>query len=43
MLPADIRFALEYRNKTWLTDEAHKLISDYNVAAVTVDEPKLPR
>ncbi len=36
ILPPDSRFALEYRNDTWLTDEAHELLSDYNVAAVTV-------
>ncbi|MCZ7355425.1 MAG: DUF72 domain-containing protein [Candidatus Methanoperedens sp.] len=42
ILPADIRFALEYRNKTWLSDEAHKLLSDHNVTAVVVDEPLLP-
>ncbi len=42
ILPADSQFALEYRNKTWQTDEDYKLISDCNVAAVTVDEPKLP-
>lgn len=42
ILPPDQRFALEYRNETWLCDEAHKMLSDYNVAAVTVDEPLLP-
>ncbi|MDP2767575.1 MAG: DUF72 domain-containing protein [Candidatus Methanoperedens sp.] len=42
ILPSDLRFALEYRNETWLTDEAHRLLSDYNVAAVAVDEPLLP-
>jgi uncharacterized protein YecE (DUF72 family) len=42
ILPADVRFALEYRNETWLAEEAHKLLSDYNVAAVVVDEPLLP-
>src|SRR3972149_8546092 len=42
ILPADQQFALEYRNKTWLTEEAHKLLSDNNVAAVVVDEPLLP-
>ena len=42
ILPLDMRFALEYRNETWLTDEAHDLLSHYNVAAVTVDEPLLP-
>ncbi len=42
ILPSDLRFALEYRNETWLTDEAHSLMADYNVAAVAVDEPLLP-
>ena len=42
ILPCDTRFALEYRNETWLTDEAHDLLRDYNVAAVAVDEPLLP-
>jgi len=42
ILPSELRFALEYRNETWLTDEAHELLSDYNVAAVVVDEPLLP-
>lgn len=42
ILPLDMRFALEYRNETWLTDEAHDLLTHYNVAAVAVDEPLLP-
>lgn len=42
ILPPDMRFALEYRNETWLTNEAHDLLSQYNVAAVIVDEPLLP-
>jgi len=42
ILPSDLRFALEYRNETWLTDEARRLLLDYNVAAVAVDEPLLP-
>jgi uncharacterized protein YecE (DUF72 family) len=42
ILPYDLRFALEYRNETWLTDEAHVLLSNYNVATVVVDEPLLP-
>ncbi len=42
ILPSDLRFVLEYRNETWLTDEVHRLLSDYNVAAVAVDEPLLP-
>lgn len=43
ILPKDIRFALEYRNETWLTNEAHDLLSQYNIATVAVDEPHLPR
>jgi uncharacterized protein YecE (DUF72 family) len=42
ILPSDLRFVLEYRNETWMTDEVHSLLADYNVAAVTVDEPLLP-
>ncbi len=42
ILPSDLHFAFEYRNETWLTDEAHTLLRDYNVAAVAVDEPLLP-
>ena len=42
ILPCDIRFALEYRNEAWLTEQAHDLLRDYNVAAVAVDEPLLP-
>ncbi len=42
ILPSELCFALEYRNETWLADEAHSLLKDYNVAAVAVDEPLLP-
>ncbi len=42
ILPLDMRFALEYRNETWLTEEAHNILLRYNVAAVAVDEPLLP-
>jgi uncharacterized protein YecE (DUF72 family) len=42
ILPLDMRFALEYRNETWLTNEVHDMLSHYNVATVTVDEPLLP-
>jgi len=42
ILPLDMRFALEYRNETWLIQEAHDLLSHYNVAVVSVDEPLLP-
>ena len=42
ILPLYMRFALEYRNETWLCNEANDLLSHYNVAAVAVDEPLLP-
>lgn len=42
ILPEDMRFALEYRNETWLTPETRDLLGDYNVANVAVDEPLLP-
>jgi len=42
ILPLNLRFALEYRNETWLTEEAHDMLSSHNVAAVAVDEPLLP-
>ncbi|MCX9082595.1 MAG: DUF72 domain-containing protein [Candidatus Methanoperedens sp.] len=41
ILPGDMRFALEYRNKTWLNDEVYDLLSKYNIATVAVDEPLL--
>lgn len=42
ILPRNTRFALEYRNEAWLTEQAHDLLRDYNFAAVAVDEPLLP-
>jgi len=42
ILPLDMRFALEYRNETWLNQEVHDLLSHYNVATVAIDEPLLP-
>ena len=41
-LPSDHHFALEFRNKTWLAEDAYQLLSHYNVATVAVDEPLLP-
>ena len=43
ILPHDLRFALEYRNVSWLNNEADVLLSDYDVTTVIVDEPLLPR
>jgi uncharacterized protein YecE (DUF72 family) len=43
VLPHKYHFALEYRNKTWLTDEVIRLLERYNVTPVMTDGPALPR
>jgi uncharacterized protein YecE (DUF72 family) len=43
VLPPKYHFALEYRNKTWLTDEVIRLLERYNVTPVMTDGPALPR
>jgi uncharacterized protein YecE (DUF72 family) len=43
ILPEGIPFALEYRNRTWLTDDAFRLLRDYNIAPVMTDGPALPK
>ncbi len=44
VLPAEkYKFAVEFRNKTWLKEKsAHSLLEKYNVANTIVDEPLLP-
>jgi uncharacterized protein YecE (DUF72 family) len=42
-LPADVSFAVEFRNKSWLgKEDALDLLRGHNVAVTTVDEPLLP-
>jgi uncharacterized protein YecE (DUF72 family) len=41
-LPRDFAFALEPRNKTWMTMEAFDLLRSTGVAYTIVDEPLLP-
>jgi uncharacterized protein YecE (DUF72 family) len=41
-LPRDFTFALEPRNKTWMTMEAFDLLRSTGVAYTIVDEPLLP-
>lgn len=41
-LPKQPRFAIEFRNKTWLNPETWKLLTRYRVANTIVDEPLLP-
>lgn len=45
-LPADIRYAFEFRNATWMTDEVYKLLEKHRVALClaesdTFDVPKV--
>ena len=43
ILPTDVSFAVEFRNKSWLDKEdAFDLLREHNVAITTVDEPLLP-
>src|SRR3989442_5486842 len=42
VLPRDFSFALEPRNKTWMTMEAFDLLRATGVAYTIVDEPLLP-
>jgi len=43
VLPADVSFAVEFRNKSWLGKaDAIDLLREHNVAITTVDEPLLP-
>jgi uncharacterized protein YecE (DUF72 family) len=42
VIPSDIRFAIEFRNLSWLEPETWDLLRRYNVANTIVDEPLLP-
>jgi len=43
VLPTDVSFAAEFRNKSWLgKGDAVDLLRKHNVAMTTVDEPHLP-
>ena len=42
ILPTEIRFAVEFRNKSWMTKETWPLLEKYNVSYCNVDEPLLP-
>ena len=42
-VPADVSFAAEFRNKSWLGEaDAVDMLRRHNVALTTVDEPLLP-
>ena len=42
ILPDEIRFAIEFRNLSWINNETWSLLRKYNVAYVNVDEPLFP-
>ena len=42
VLPTDLSFAVEFRNKSWLRAETWELLTKNNVANTIVDEPLLP-
>lgn len=42
ILPDRFRFAVEFRHRSWMIDEAWRLLEKYNVAYTIVDEPLLP-
>jgi uncharacterized protein YecE (DUF72 family) len=41
-LPGEYRFAVEFRDESWLRDDVMRMLSRYNVAYTIVDEPLLP-
>jgi len=41
-LDSSFRYAIEFRDHSWLTNDVYNLLEDYGIAYVIVDEPKLP-
>ena len=42
ILPANIRFAVEFGDLSWMREETWRLLKEYRVAYTIVDEPLLP-
>jgi uncharacterized protein YecE (DUF72 family) len=42
ILPKEFRFAIEFRNISWMREETWSLLEKYDVAYCNVDEPLLP-
>ena len=42
VLPTEFRFAIEFRDPSWLRDETWRLLKKHEVAYTIVDEPLLP-
>lgn len=43
ILPTDLRYAMEFRDPSWNTDEVFDLLSEYSVAYCIMSAPDLPR
>ncbi len=41
-LPTDFRYAVEFREESWLSSDVSTLLEEYGIANVIVDEPRLP-
>jgi len=41
LLPQDLRFAIEFRNRDWTSSEAKSLLAEYGVAICFVDSPDM--
>ena len=42
ILPTHVKFAVEFREQSWMREETWKMLEKYNVAYTIVDEPLLP-
>lgn len=42
ILPSQIKFAVEFRDRSWIRQETWNLLQEYKVAYTIVDEPLLP-
>lgn len=42
ILPREFRFAIEFRNLSWMREETWDLLKKYDIAYTNVDEPLLP-
>lgn len=41
-LDSAFRYAIEFRDESWLSNSTYRLLEEYGIAYVVVDEPKLP-
>ncbi|MFW9965849.1 MAG: DUF72 domain-containing protein [Candidatus Thorarchaeota archaeon] len=41
-LDSDYRYAIEFRHESWIRSRVWRLLEDYQIAHVIVDEPRLP-